>query len=46
VYVAGLSMTVLPAARAGATFHVKSIKGKFQGTMAPTTPTELQLVPI
>ena len=38
VYVAGLSTTVLPIASAGATFHVSSIKGKFQGTIAPTTP--------
>jgi hypothetical protein len=34
-----LSTTVLPAARAGAIFQDESRKGKFQGTMAPTTPT-------
>ena len=35
---AGFSTTVLPIARAGATFHVNNISGKFQGTIAPTTP--------
>src|SRR2546430_13736617 len=36
---AGLSTTVHPAASAGATFHVARFKGKFHGTIAPTTPT-------
>ena len=35
---AGLSTTVLPAARAGAIFHDASRNGKFHGTIAPTTP--------
>ena len=26
-------------AKAGATFHVNNIKGKFHGTIPPTTPT-------
>jgi hypothetical protein len=30
---------VLPAARAGASFHEPMSSGKFQGTIAPTTPT-------
>ena len=36
---AGLSTTVLPAARAGATFHEAMTSGKFQGTISPTTPS-------
>ena len=36
---AGLMMTVLPHASAGATFHAVSSSGKFHGTIAPTTPT-------
>ncbi len=36
---AGLSTTVHPAASAGATFQEARFRGKFQGTMAPTTPT-------
>ncbi len=36
---AGLSTTVHPAASAGATFQVARFKGKFHGTIAPTTPT-------
>ena len=36
---AGFSTIVLPAARAGASFHDERRKGKFHGTMAPTTPT-------
>jgi hypothetical protein len=36
---AGLSTTVLPAASAGATFHDASSSGKFQATIAPTTPS-------
>ena len=35
---AGLSTTEQPAARAGATFHAAMVRGKFQGTTAPTTP--------
>src|SRR6266849_7538405 len=38
VFDAGLTMTVLPHARAGAIFHTASISGKFHGTIAPTTP--------
>jgi hypothetical protein len=34
----GLMTTVLPAARAGATFQTSSISGKFQGVISPTTP--------
>ena len=36
---AGLRTIVLPAARAGASFHDESRNGKFHGTIAPTTPT-------
>ena len=35
----GLSTTVLPAASAGPIFHEVMSIGKFQGTMAPTTPS-------
>src|SRR5690606_22399252 len=35
---AGLRTTVLPQARAGATFQGPSISGKFHGAMAATTP--------
>jgi hypothetical protein len=38
VWLAGLRMTVLPQASAGATFQEASSSGKFQGTMAATTP--------
>ncbi len=38
VCVAGFSITVLPQARAGAIFHAAWISGKFQGTIAATTP--------
>src|SRR5262245_34290044 len=38
VFEAGLTMTVLPHARAGAIFHTASMSGKFHGTIAPTTP--------
>ena len=38
VYSDGLITTVLPAARAGASFHEASSSGEFQGTMAATTP--------
>ena len=36
---AGFRTTVHPAARAGATFHVARLSGKFHGTIAATTPT-------
>ena len=36
---AGLRTTVLPAARAGATFHEAITSGKFQGVIRPTTPS-------
>ena len=36
---AGFSTTVLPAARAGPSFQLQNISGKFQGTIWPTTPT-------
>src|SRR6187455_372338 len=35
----GLITTVLPAASAGASFHVVSSSGEFHGTMAATTPS-------
>lgn len=35
---AGLRMTVLPQARAGATFQASIMKGKFQGIICPQTP--------
>jgi hypothetical protein len=38
VYSAGLTITVLPAARAGANPHAATGIGKFHGTMTPTTP--------
>jgi hypothetical protein len=34
--------TVLPAARAGPSFQLVNISGKFQGTIWPTTPTGLR----
>ena len=36
---AGLRTTVLPAVRAGASFHELMSSGKFQGMIAPRTPT-------
>ena len=36
---AGFSTTVLPVARAWASLVMDTSKGKFHGTMAPTTPT-------
>ena len=36
---AGLSTTVHPAARAGATFHAAISRGKFHGMIWPHTPT-------
>ncbi len=38
VYSAGFRTTVFPAARAGATFHATNMRGKFHGTIWPTTP--------
>ncbi|MCY1430239.1 hypothetical protein D9M71_461820 [compost metagenome] len=35
---AGLRITELPAARAGASFHAAMSSGKFHGTTAATTP--------
>ena len=35
---AGLTITVLPIASAGAIFHVAIANGKFQGTIRPQTP--------
>ena len=35
----GLMTTVLPAASAGASFHVMSSSGEFHGMMAATTPS-------
>ena len=37
---AGLKTTVLPAAKAGATFHANINSGKFQGTICPITPRD------
>ena len=34
----GLTTTVLPAAKAGASFHTVSSRGEFHGVIAPTTP--------
>ena len=42
VYVAGFNTTVLPMAKAGQTFQTSNIRGKFHGTIAPTTPTGFQ----
>ncbi len=36
---AGLRTTALPSASAGAIFHMACSSGKFQGVIAPTTPT-------
>ena len=36
---AGLATTVLPTASAGAILFASSVNGKFQGMMAPTTPS-------
>jgi len=35
---AGFRIMVHPAAKAGANFQLAMLSGKFQGTMAPTTP--------
>ena len=34
----GFAITQLPAAKAGAIFHVNKYKGKFHGLMQPTIP--------
>ena len=39
---AGLRITVLPAANAGATFHVDSMKGAFQGVMTTAGPAGIR----
>src|SRR5258708_32575194 len=39
VFDAGLITPVLPHASAGAIFQTATISGKFQGAIAPTTPT-------
>ncbi len=38
VFSAGLRTMVFPAASAGPSLKAVSVKGKFQGTMQPTTP--------
>jgi hypothetical protein len=40
---AGLRTTVLPAARAGATFQVASIRGAFHGVISTDGPAGSQL---
>ena len=35
---AGLTITLLPPASAGAIFHASIMRGKFQGSTQPTTP--------
>lgn len=44
VYGDGSSTTVLPACKAGALFHVSSSTGKFQGTIATTTPRRWRVI--
>ena len=39
---AGLRITVLPAASAGATFHVDSMKGAFHGVMITAGPAGIR----
>src|SRR5215210_4619324 len=39
VFDAGLQTIAFPHASAGAIFHTAIISGKFQGVIAPTTPT-------
>ena len=41
---AGLSITTLPQARAGASFTAAMLRGKFQAVIAPTIPTGSRLV--
>ena len=40
---AGLSTTVFPMARAGQIFQVSNMRGKFHGTIAPTTPKSVRI---
>ena len=40
---AGLRTTVLPVARAGASFQDSSMNGVFHGVMRPATPIGLRL---
>jgi hypothetical protein len=40
---AGLSTTVLPAASAGAHFHVLSMNGAFHGVMMTATPAGMRM---
>ena len=40
---AGFSTTVLPVARAGASFQLSSMNGVFHGVMSPATPMGLRL---
>src|SRR5688500_9453066 len=44
VFDAGLMTTVLPHASAGAIFQTASIRGKFHGVIAPTTPIGSRMV--
>ena len=39
---AGFSTTVLPQTSAGQSFHAGIAIGKFQGVIAPTTPTGIR----
>src|SRR5919201_2763793 len=39
VVLAGLATTVVPVASAGAILLASRVRGKFQGTIAPTTPS-------
>ena len=41
---AGFITMVQPQASAGTNFHIPIISGKFQGTMAATTPTGSRMV--
>ncbi|OXR39564.1 hypothetical protein B7C42_08368 [Nocardia cerradoensis] len=40
---AGLSTTVLPVAKAGASFQLSSMNGVFHGVIRPATPIGLRL---
>jgi len=44
VRLAGFKITVHPAARAAAIFLTASMSGKFQGLIAPTTPTGVLMI--
>ena len=41
---AGFKTTVLPVAKAGATFHANINNGKFHGIICPTTPCGFKLL--